>query len=145
MPQPPFIRSSDGTVRQGKTVSAANTPALQLDGKDLTSIEDDVQTRLKFGEITVAIGTPFRLTIDNQPQTLDFETPGTLRPLLAIYPATVLSAKVMLDLTLRLEFTSGVVIEVPEDPAFEAWEISGPGSRFIVCPPAGGHGLSVWL
>lgn len=142
---PPFIKSSDGRVRQGATVSASNAPVLQLDGADLVSIEIDFRAKLKFGDTTIAIGTPLRLTVKGQPHTLDPEARATLGPLLAIYPATVVSGTVGLDLTLRLEFTSGVVIEVPQDPAFEAWEINGPGSRIIVCPPAGGSGLAIWL
>ena len=118
--------------------------ALQLEGVDLTSIRIDSQTHLTFGATEVTIGTPFRLTDGGQEYELDPEVQSGLGPLLAIYPTTLLSAVIDLQLTLRLEFTGGEVVEVSEHPSFESWEIRGPGSRLIVCPPAGGGGLAVW-
>jgi len=100
-----------------------------------------------FGDPDVLVGEPVRLTVESELPQLDSESLATLGPLVAICPATLLLATIELDLTLRLEFTNGVVIEVPEDLSFEAWEINGPESRLIVCPPAGGPGpgLAVWL
>jgi hypothetical protein len=35
--------------------------------------------------------------------------------------------------------------DVPyQHPQYEAWQVVGPGSRLIVCPPASGSGLAVW-
>ncbi len=136
-----FIKSSDGTVWEAATVNATTAPGLQLDGVNLLSIEIDFRTGLKFDETTISIGTPFLLTVEGQPHALDPEARATLGPLLAVYPATGSSATIGANLTLRLVFTSGAVIEVPEDPAFEAWVINGPGSRIIVCPPRVVQGL----
>jgi Family of unknown function (DUF6188) len=144
VPKPPFIRSSDGRVRQGEMVCAASIPALQFDGADLTSIRIDFQIHLHFDETTVTIGTPFRLTVGGKSHALDPDARSKLGPLLAIYPGKLQSASINSELTLRLEITGGAVIEIPVDRSFEAWEISGPESRLIVCPPAGEGGLAVW-
>jgi Family of unknown function (DUF6188) len=125
-------------------VDSVDAPSLQLEGAELTSIRIDSQTHLTFGAAEVTIGTPFRITSGGVKHELDPETQSALGPLLAIYPTTVLSAGIDTHLTLRLEFTGGEVLEVAEDPSYESWEIRGPGSRLIVCPPAGGGGLAVW-
>jgi len=39
---------------------------------------------------------------------------------------------------------SGAKILVEQDPHYEAWESVGPGSRLVVCPPAGNGTLTVW-
>jgi hypothetical protein len=131
-------------VSEGELIDGVDAPALQLEGADLTSIRIDSQTHLTFGATEVTIGTPFSITTGGATYALEPETPSSLGPLLAIYPATVLSAVIDSQLTLRLEFSGGDVLEVTEDPAYESWEVRGPGSRLIVCPPAGGSGLAVW-
>jgi hypothetical protein len=130
-------------VSQGGSVGAAGAPPLQLEGEDLTSIRIDSQTHLPFEKVEVTIGTPFRITVGGNKRELDPRLQSELGPLLAIYPATLLSAVIDPQLTLRLEFTGGDVLEVSEDPSYESWEIRGPGSRLIVCQPAGG-GLAIW-
>lgn len=119
-------------------------PALQLEGVDLTWIEIDFQVRLKFADTVVTIGTAFRLTTGGTIHELDPELRSELGPLLGVYPATVATADITDDLTLRIGFTSGSTIEVPQDPHYESWLINGPGSRLIVCPPSGGSGLAIW-
>jgi len=125
-------------------VNGVDAPALQLEGADLTSIRIDSRTHLTFGATEVTIETPFRITADGQTYELDPGAQSGLGPLLVIYPDTLLSAGIDTQLTLRLEFTGGQMLEVREDPSFESWEIRGPDSRLIVCPPAGGGGLAVW-
>jgi hypothetical protein len=119
-------------------------PALQLEGVDLTWIEIDFQVRLKFVDTVVTIGTAFRLTADGTAHVLDPELRSELGPLLAVYPATVATARITDDLTLLIEFMNGATIEVPQDPHYESWLINGPDSRLIVCPPSGGSGLVIW-
>ncbi|MGE2832689.1 DUF6188 family protein [Mycobacterium sp. SMC-4] len=34
-------------------------------------------------------------------------------------------------------FRDGTRIEVPPDPAYEAWNVSGPGGALVVCTPGG--------
>ena len=145
MSEPPYIRLSDGTVREGKSVGAAHSPSLALEGADLSWIQIYFQTRLVFAKLktNVVIGSPFTLTFDGQERSLDPEVRGDLGPLLAIYPGVVAVADIDLDLTLRLRFTNGAAIDVSPDPHYEAWQVEGPGSRLIVCGP-GSSGLSVW-
>ena len=119
-------------------------PTLGLEGVDLSWIEIDFQIRLKFADTVVTIGTAFRLAADAAVHDLDPEVRSDLGPLLAVYPATVATAGITDDLTLRIEFGSGATIEVPQDPHYESWLINGPGSRLIVCPPSGGSGLAIW-
>jgi hypothetical protein len=125
-------------------VDSAGVPTLELAGEDLTSIRIDNQTHLTFGATEVTIGTPFRITIGGATYELDPDTRAELGPVLAIYPATLRSAGIDAQLTLRLEFVGGEVLEVSEDPSYESWEIRGPGARLIVCPPAGVGGLAIW-
>ena len=144
MPKPPYTRSSDGTIHQGKTLTSTQV-SLGLNGQRLASIALEMGAFLRFEDATIGISAPFRLTVNSESQHLDPEVGSTLGPLLAIAPGTLQSALITPTLTLRLEFADGAVIEVVEHPSFEAWEIAGPGSRRIICPPAGGDGLSVWL
>jgi hypothetical protein len=141
----PSIRYSDGTVREGKVLSAADLPDLQLDGEDLRSIEMDHATHFNFDKTRVTLEGTFRLSAGEATYEFDFDVRSSFGPLMAIYPSTLQSATINSELTLRLEFEGGEVIETKQDPHYEAWQISGPESRLIVCPPAGGGGLSVWL
>jgi hypothetical protein len=141
----PSIRYSDGTAREGKVLSAADLPDLQLDGTDLSSIEMDHATHFNFDNKRVSLEGTFRLIVGAATYEFDFDVRSTFGPLMAIYPATLLSATIDSDLTLRLEFDGGQIIETMQDPHYEAWQISGPEARLIVCPPAGGEGLAVWL
>ncbi len=119
-------------------------PALGIDGADLTSIEIYFQVRLKFGGISVTIGTPFHLVSGEKTYDLDPERRGDLEQLHAAYPASVVSAGISSNLTLRIELSSGAVIEVQEHPMYESWQVAGPGGRLIICPPTGGSGLAIW-
>ena len=140
----PEIRYSDGSVRQGELLSPSVTPALGLDGADLTFIRINYQARLQFAETEVVIESPFRVSVGGEQRTLDPEVRADLGLLLAIYPATLASAVIQPDLSLRMVFESGSTIEVPQDLHYEAWQIEGPGSRLIVCPPEGDGTLAVW-
>ena len=140
----PEIHCSDGSVRHGETLRPPRLPALGLDGMELTFIQIDHQTRLRLGETEIVIATPFDLELDRGPRTLDPERRAELGPLLAIYPATLASGAVGADLTLRLTFDHGATISVPQHPTYESWHVVGPGSRLIVCPPAGDGSLAVW-
>jgi len=81
---------------------------------------------------------------DGVDHELDPERRGELGPLLAVYPNTLSSASVENDGTLRLGFTSGAHIVVPPHPMYEAWHVSGPGTRLIVCVPGNSGELAVW-
>lgn len=119
-------------------------PALGVDGTDLTFIRVDHQARLQFEQTEIVIETPFVITVHGHEVALDPERREELGPLLGIYPATMASATVEPDLTLRLLFDDGTTLRVPQHPHYESWHVVGPGSRLIVCPPAGDGSLAVW-
>jgi len=128
---------------RGNLVVVPDVPLLGLDGVDLRYIQIDFQTRLQFGDSGIVIGTPFSVRTERGHYALDPERPAELGPLLAIYPSTLASGVIEADLTLRLTFQSGTSLEVPPDPSYESWQVTGPASRLIVCPPGGGN-LVVW-
>jgi hypothetical protein len=143
--EPPYIRTADGVVREGEKVPPEEMPPLGLDGAELTFIRVDHQTRMQFNATEIVVETPFRLFVDGQEHELDPEDRADLGPLIAIYPATLRAAIVTPGLTLRLTFSSGALMEVPQHAQYEAWQVVGPGSRLIVCPPGAGGRLAVWL
>ena len=138
----PEIRYSDGSIRQGQELSPDQVPALGLDGARLTYFRIDHATRLQFDDVEVVIETPFRLTVAEGVFTLDERE--ELGPVLALYPASLSSAKVASDLALHLAFEGGAEIVVPQDPNYESWHVIGPGQREIHCPPAGNGTLAVF-
>lgn len=140
----PEIRYPGGRVRHRETLGPADLPVLGLDGTDLAFIRIDHQTRLQFGQVEIVIETPFRLRVEGAERTLDPGQRADLGELLAIYPATLVSAVVAPDLTLRLTFESGTRIDVPQHPRYESWHVVGPGQSMIVCPPTGDGTLAVW-
>lgn len=141
MPQPPYIRDSEGVVRQGATLSPDAVALPQLSGVDLSFIRIDHQTRLQFEDVEVVIESPFTLTAGGVTASMDERE--DLGPLLALYPDTLVSMSVGSDCRLRVSFVSGASIEVPADPQYEAWQVVGPGAALVVCQP-GGEGLSCW-
>jgi hypothetical protein len=61
--RPPYIRSSDGCIRQGAEVVASDLPALGLDGADLSFIRIDNEVRLQFDQVEFVILGSFRLLL----------------------------------------------------------------------------------
>lgn len=143
MPKPPYIRDTDGSTRQGKTAHPRDFSAIAVEERDLSFIRVDHQLRFQFGGTEIVIESPFTLVSDGEAHELDPGQRAALGPVLALYPDALLALAVGTDGDLRLGFESGASLTVPPDPHFEAWEVSGPGTRLIVCAP-GGHALSVW-
>lgn len=144
-PKPPFIRSSDGSIRQGRSVPPRRSPSLErVCGQDMTFVRVDNETRLQFGEFEIMIESPFRLTApDGSEHHLDPGERTLLGPVLGLYADALISATVDADATLLLRLASGVVLDVPAEARFEAWQVSGPEGFLVVCAP-GGEYLSVW-
>ena len=90
------------------------------------------------------IESPFALTVGGVEYRLNPESRGGLGPLLDVYPDDLVAAVTGPDCSLTLKFASGARILVEQAPDYEAWEIVGPGSRLVVCPPAGNGTLTVW-
>jgi hypothetical protein len=140
----PYIRKSDGSVRQGSAVVPGENRELRLSPGDLSFIRIDHQTRLQFGSTEVVIECPFTLAREGVVHELDPEQRRDLGPLLQLYPDRLDSATVNDEATLRLEFASGASIIVPQDFHYEAWQVNGPGTYLIVCMPGADGKLAVW-
>ena len=137
----PEIRTSDGTVRVGRNVPPGEIADIDVEDQALTFIRVDHEVRLQFGATEVVIGTAIRLTVDGEENLL--QENADLGPLLALYPDVLAKAVVGEDNSLTLTFESGASLLVPPHPQWESWQVNGPGTRLIVCPP-GGADLSVW-
>jgi hypothetical protein len=145
VPTPPYIRKSDGSISEGQVFHPGQDWLLQIEPCDLTFIRVDHQSRLQFETTEVMIESPFELRTAAATHELDPGDRGGLGPFLSVYPDTLSRGFVEPDCSLHLEFVSGTRIIVRQDAHYEAWQVSGPGSRLIVCPPAGGAGgLAVW-
>jgi hypothetical protein len=119
--------------------------SLGLDDVDLTYLRVDNACSLIFEDTRVVIEGSFKVhTPDGVDHVLDPGERNSLGPLLEIYPDRLIRAAAGADCSLRLDFLSGASIHVSQDDHYEAWEVTGPGSRLVVCPPAGGGGLAVW-
>ena len=138
-----FIRQSDGSSHQGRVVHPGQDWSLQIEATELTFIRVDHQSRLQFDDIEVVIEAAFELRTAGVIHELDPEVRTGLGPLLNIDPDTLSTGFVEPDCTLHLEFVTGTRLIVRPDAMYEAWQVRCPGSRLVVCPPAGGS-LSVW-
>lgn len=143
MPTPPYIQHSDGSIHEGQSVQPRDLPDIAVEERELTFIRVDHQVRFQFGETEVMIESPFTLLAQGQEYESDPEHREGLGPVLALYPDSLRTLVVDQDGTLRLDWESGAALTVPPDPRFEAWQVSGPGHRLIVCTPGGS--LAVWL
>jgi len=144
VPEPPFIRESDGTTRPGKTVVAGRDWYREIVNEELAWVRIDHQTRLQFGDVEVVIEARFVLSVEGIDYPLNPADRGGLGILLRVYPDSLREGRVDPDGTLRLEFASGTSIAVPSDPQYEAWSIVGPGTALVVCIPGTAGELAVW-
>lgn len=136
VPEPPYIDDSQAKlVRQGAVRRHDDAQELRVPNSEITFIRIDHQTRLQFGETEVVIETPFELRVGNVTHHLDPKRRDELGPLLALYPDTLDDAIVEPSACLILQFTSGACVTVPQDPDYEAWQVSGP-HYLVVCMPA---------
>lgn len=120
----------------------SNLRDVALEEHDLTFVRVDHQLRFQFGETEVVIATPFTLVADGREHKLAPEHRDGLGPVLALYPDSLVQLVIGDDGDLRLDWESGAMLTVLPDPSFEAWQVSGPGNRLIVCTPGGE--LAVW-
>jgi hypothetical protein len=142
--QPPFIRRSDSSQRQGAMRAAGSGFDLGIGPCDLTFLRLDHQVRLQFGGTEVVIGCPFVLQRGEAEQHLDPHDRDGLGPWLAVYPNTLTSASVDPGATLLLAFADGTTITVRADPRYEAWQVNCPGDFLMVCAPGTSGELAVW-
>jgi hypothetical protein len=140
----PYIRRSDGTTLEGRTVRAGTDWSLTLRPCDLTYIVIDHSISLTFDDAVVRIANPFVLRSDGVVVELDPGDRASLGPLLALYPDTLAYGSVTSTGILTLGFRSGATIEVPPCPSYEAWQVAGPDEYLVVCDPGTEGLLSVW-
>lgn len=118
---------------------------LGIDGMDVESVACDYTVRLQLtaGHIIV-IESPFTFEVASQSTTLSPEddSEGALHLLRPLAGQTVDSAIAGADGGLRVNFTSGAVLSVEPDPAYEAWSVAGPDGALVVSTPGGK--LAVW-
>ena len=142
MPQTPYIREFDGSIREGRVVHPGKDWSLAIEATAITCIRVDHQSRLQFGDTEVMIETSFRLHTGDTEHVLEPSERAGLGPLLALFP----------DIGPRLRRTSRkpaaglrqwIMDQYPPDSDYEAWQVAGPGSRLVVCAP-GGRTLAVW-
>ena len=143
-PRAPYIRHSDGSIREGHSVLPQSSVLDRVGELDMTFVRVDQQTRLRFGDFEIAIESPFRVTApDGSEYDLNPAVRASLGPVLDLYPDRLITATVDAEASLRLRFASGATLDVPADNDFEAWQVNGPDGFLVVCAP-GGAELSVW-
>ena len=142
-PRRPYIRHSDGSIREGRSVLPQSNVLDRVGGLDMTFVRVDHQTRLQFGDSEIVIESPFRVTApDGNEYDLDPGERASLGPVLDLYPNVLVTVTVDAEASLRLAFDSGATLDVPADLDFEAWQVNGPDGFLAVCMP-GGAGLAV--
>jgi hypothetical protein len=137
----PFIYDSEGTKRQGVMRQLGQDWELVLGERELVKIDTEHMVRLLFGDFEIKIESPFTVTSQGRSHHC-FEN-DSLEPLLNIYPDSLVDTSLDAAGTLNLTFKSGVQLQVPPDPNYEAWQVVGPGKNLIVCVP-GGREVAVW-
>lgn len=143
-PQPPYIRYSDGSIREGRSVVPQSNLLERVGGRDMTFVRVDHQTRLQFDDFEIVIECPFRVTTpDGSEYNLDPAERISLGPVLGLYPDALITATVDADASLRLRLASGATLDVPADERYEAWQVNGPDGFLVVCTP-GGQRLDIW-
>jgi hypothetical protein len=94
-----------------------------LDEPALSYIRIDHQARLQFGRTEVAIGSPFLLAMAGAVHRLDPEQPGTLGPLLALFPGSLRWLWASAGGELAAVFDNGAQVTVVPDRAGQAWSV----------------------
>jgi hypothetical protein len=118
---------------------------LELAGERVQSVLIDHSVRLALsGARFVVIESPFTLNSQDGDLLLSPEDDAdeAFEPVRQLVGQVVNEAKVSEDGTLSVTFDSGLRLIVRPDPAYEAWNISGPDGALIVCTPGGK--LAVW-
>jgi|SRR6266511_3008946 len=120
---------------------------LPLDGRTVTRCLIDYSFGLVLdGEPSVEVSLSyFRFRDrDGREHLLSAEADRRLlAPALACFGLTVAHAYAWRSGRLQLGFTDGTRVEADPHHEFEAWQVSGPGSVFVVSPAGGGE-PAVW-
>lgn len=118
--------------------------ALPLAGQAISRVTFDHAVSFLSGDMVLRIETPFELhTSAGPPATVDPEDAATqATALVGLFRATIESADVEEDGTLRLGISDGRAIVVRPDDDYEAWTFAGAEGEQVVCLPGGG--VTTW-
>lgn len=118
---------------------------LGLEGNRVLSVlmEYTVTMQLRGGYFIV-IESPLTISAHGRSTTLspDSDADESFLPLCRLAGQTIDEAFADSTGSLLVRFSDGTRIEVPPDSAYEAWNVSGPNSEFVVCTPGGK--LATW-
>lgn len=119
---------------------------MNLHGLPVTRIVVDFRLTLVLGSAwEITLETPVSLSHGsvptNPPSVLHPETQDVAAAL-TLFGAVIRSAVAFKSGALRLVFDTGMHLNCPADPSFEAWQVADPeGWRFVSLP---GGELAVW-
>lgn len=117
---------------------AVDPQSLTLPSGDIAYLRIDHQARIQLDDGEIVIEGRFRVAnADGRSWDLDPQDRVELGPFLSVYPGAVSQMSVDRDLRLVIVLAAGAVLTVPPDPAYEAWQIHGPGHRLVVSTPGG--------
>src|SRR5205823_915930 len=98
-----------------------------------------VANGLPHGEVEVVVESSFlHCAANGSRQLCSPDRPDSVAPALAALHRSVEWASSSDDGALTLAFDDGSGLTVWPNPAFEAWQVVGPGSALVVCMPGGG-------
>jgi hypothetical protein len=121
------------------------TPDLGLRGRTVTSIHVEYALYLRLSDrYDVTAESPFRLHLRDRSVELSPEAdPDEVRALLGrLVGHRIVDARVSETGSLTICFDDSTRLSVDPDPAYEAWNVSGPAGFLIVCVPGGE--LAIW-
>lgn len=113
---------------------------LNLAGTTVQSTLIEYTVRLQLSDVYFAvIKSPFTLSVDGELLSFvpDEDDDATFDPVRRLVGKTVRNAVVDDANHLKMCFTDGTYIDVPPDPDYEAWTVSGPRGFLVVSMPGG--------
>jgi Family of unknown function (DUF6188) len=121
------------------------TQDLGLRGRTVTSIHVEYALYLRLSEqYNVTVESPFRFNLPDRSVELSPETDAEeVRALLGrLVGHRIDAAAVSEKRALTIDFDDSTRLTVDPDPAYEAWNVSGPAGFLVVCMPGGE--LAIW-
>jgi hypothetical protein len=117
---------------------------LGLENRELRSVLTDRTVRMEYSDAYfVGIESPFTVELQGRIVSLSPEDDEeAFKPLREMICQTVADAVAAKSGSLTVLFANGVRITVEPDPAYEAWNVSGPDGMLVVSTPGGK--LATW-
>jgi hypothetical protein len=121
------------------------TSDLGLRGRSVTSIHVEYAVYLRLSDqYHVTVESPFQVSLSDRSVDLSPEAdPDKVRALLGhLAGRSIDDAGVSETGVLTIDFDDSTRLTVRPDPAYEAWNVSGPAGFLTVCTPGGE--LAIW-